>query len=54
MEEEQPQFLIRQLAALNPADSNLRRAVELTRDGYNRTMASALLDLARQSKGGRG
>jgi hypothetical protein len=51
MEEEQPQFLIRQLAALNPGDSNLRRAVELTKDGYNRTMAPALLDLARQSKG---
>jgi hypothetical protein len=51
MEEEQPQFLIRQLAALNPGDSNLRRMVELTKDGYNRTMASELLDLARASKG---
>lgn len=51
MEEEQPQFLIRQLAALNPGDSKLRRMVELTKDGYNRTMAPDLLDLAKESKG---
>src|SRR5712692_2185260 len=51
MEEEQPQFLIRQLAALNPGDSNLRRMAELTKDGYNRKIAPDLLDLAKESEG---
>jgi hypothetical protein len=51
MEEEQPQYLIRQLTALNPGDSNLRRMVELTKDGYIRKMAPDLLDLAKKSKG---
>jgi hypothetical protein len=51
MEEEQPQSLIRQLAALNPGDSNLRRMVELTKDAYKRKMAPDLLDLVKQSKG---
>ena len=42
----QPEFLIRELAGLNPADSNLKQMKELTKDGYKRKMASALLDLA--------
>ena len=46
MEEVQPEFLIRELAGLNPADSNLKQMMELTKDGYKRKMAPALLDLA--------
>jgi hypothetical protein len=46
MEEEQPQFLIRELAVRNPDDPNLKRMVALTRDGYDRKMAPELLDLA--------
>ena len=51
MEEEQPQLLIRELARLNPGDPNLRRMVELTKDGYNRSMSPDLLDLAERSNG---
>ncbi len=51
MEEEQPQLLIQELARLNPGDPNLRRMVELTKDGYNRNMAPDLLDLAERSNG---
>jgi hypothetical protein len=50
MEEEQPEFLIRELAALSPTDSNLKQMVELTKNGYNRKLAPDLLDLARRSK----
>lgn len=53
IEEEQPQYLIRQLAALNPVDLSLRRMVDLTKDGYSRKMAPDLLDLAKESKGER-
>jgi hypothetical protein len=48
MEEEQPQFLIRELAVRNPDDPNLKRMVALTRDGYDRKMAPELLDLERE------
>ena len=51
MEEIQPQFLIRELAALNPGDSKLEQMVELTKDGYSRKMAPALMELAKASKG---
>jgi hypothetical protein len=53
MEEEQPQFLIRQLGALNPGDSNLRQMAELTHDRYDRTIAPRLLDLVKKSRGTR-
>jgi hypothetical protein len=49
MEEEQPQFLIRTLATLNPTDSNLSRMVELTQRGYNRQEAPDLLAFAERS-----
>src|SRR5689334_22797835 len=39
MEEVQPELIIRELAALNPGDSNLKQMTELTRNGYNRKMA---------------
>jgi hypothetical protein len=50
MEEIQPQFLIRELARLNPRDPTLKRMVELTKDGYNRKMAPDFLALASNSK----
>jgi hypothetical protein len=50
MEEEQPELLIRGLAARNPSDPTLKQMMELTKDGYNRKLAPALLDLARKSK----
>jgi len=50
MEEEQPEFLIRELSALNPADINLKQMLELTKNGYNRKLAPDLLDLAQSSK----
>ena len=50
MEEGQPELLIRELGALNPGNPNLRRMMELTKDGYNRKMAPDLLDLAERSK----
>ncbi len=53
MEEEQPQFLIRELAVRNPDDPNLKRMVALTNDGYERKMAPDLLDLERGRKGNR-
>ena len=51
MEEEQPEFLIRELATLNPADSNLKEMTHLTKDGYSRKLAPKLLELAKASKG---
>jgi hypothetical protein len=50
MEEEQPEFLIRELAARNPSDPELKQMMELTKDGYNRKLAPALLDLAKKTK----
>ncbi len=52
MEEEQPEFLIRELAAKNPDDPNLKEMVLLTKDGYNRKIAPNLLDLYRKSTAG--
>lgn len=49
MEEIQPKSLIRELAALNPGDSNLKRMVALTKDGYSRKMAPDLFELAKGS-----
>jgi hypothetical protein len=46
MEEVQPQFLIRELAALNPHNRSLGQMVRLTNDGYARKMAPELLALA--------
>ena len=51
MEEEQPEFLIRELATLNPADSNLKQMTQLTKDGYSRKLGPKLLELAKASKG---
>lgn len=51
IEEVQPQMLIVELASLNPSDLDLRRMLELTKDGYTRKMAPDLLDLAKRSKG---
>jgi len=45
MEEEQPQLLIRDLAALNPSNSALARMVEMSKPGYRRQMAPQLLEL---------
>jgi hypothetical protein len=45
MEEIQPQYLIRDLAALNPNDKNLERTVALTANGYSRALAPELLSL---------
>jgi hypothetical protein len=50
MEEVQPQFLIRDLAATNPANANLSRMLEITKSGYKREMAPELLQLARGLK----
>lgn len=51
MEEEQPERLIRKLAARNPSDTAPKQMMELTKDGYNRKLAPALLNLLRESKG---
>jgi hypothetical protein len=53
MEEVHPEYLIRAWAALNPQDSALKRMVELTRDGYKRSMASELLALAKSTEASR-
>jgi hypothetical protein len=50
IEEAQPQRLIAQIALLNATDPDLRRMVEMTEGGYNRTMAPHLLDLMRKTK----
>ncbi|HLX83716.1 MAG TPA: hypothetical protein VKR59_07450 [Terriglobales bacterium] len=47
MEEMQPQLLIRDLAAANPANTGLARMLDITRSGYKREMAPELLQLAR-------
>ena len=51
MEEEQPEFLIRELAGLNPDDASLEQMTELTKGGYDRKLAPTLLNLAKQSSG---
>jgi len=45
MEELQPHWLIRDLAAANPTHSSLARMVEITKSGYKRQMAPGLLEL---------
>jgi hypothetical protein len=47
IEELQPHSLIRALAEANPQDRALQSMLELTKGGYNRTLASRLLELAR-------
>ena len=49
MEEIHPEYLIRDLAALNPSDPSLQKMVELTKSGYSRKMASELLTLMQSS-----
>ncbi|HWY43386.1 MAG TPA: hypothetical protein VNX66_07815 [Candidatus Sulfotelmatobacter sp.] len=50
IEEEQPQLLIRQLAALNPMDHNLEQMVAITEHGYDRKTSLELLRLAKKNK----
>lgn len=45
MEEMQPEYLIREMARLNPGNRSLAKMVELTRNGYTRSMARNLLAL---------
>jgi hypothetical protein len=47
IEELQPHLLIRELAAANPNDKNLRMAVDAVKNGYQRKMAPALLQLVK-------
>ena len=51
MEEIQVEFLIRELAEMNPDDHNLQQMVALTKDGYSRKMAPDLFDLAKGVRG---
>jgi hypothetical protein len=46
IEEPQPHLLIRELAQANPTNPALQSMVDLTKDGYQRTMAPKLLELA--------
>jgi hypothetical protein len=50
MEEIHPEYLIRDLAALNPSDSTLKQMVDLTAHGYNRKMSSDLLTLMKSAQ----
>jgi hypothetical protein len=45
IEEEQPQLLIRQRAAINPMDHNLGQMVAITEYGYDRKTSPELLPL---------
>ena len=49
MEEIHPEYLIRDLAALNSGDSSLKQMVSLTSNGYTRKIASDLLTLMQSS-----
>jgi len=49
IEEIQPQLLIRDLAAANPADEHLRAAADLAGNAYQRRTAPALLDHVRSA-----
>jgi len=53
MEEIHPEYLIRDLAAVNPDDPSLQKMLEITRTGYNRKMAAELFALMQKSKTGR-
>lgn len=50
MEEVQPQYLIREMARLNPKDAKLQRMVTMTASGYRRSLAPELLDLLEAAK----
>lgn len=51
MDESQPHFLVRDLAAANPSNPALRQMIGITNTGYNRTMAPELLKLAQSVTG---
>lgn len=51
IDEGQPHFLIRDLAALNPENPLVARMVEMTKAGYEHNMASQLLPLALELRG---
>ena len=51
MDEVQPHLLIRDLAAANASNSTLQHMVEITKTGYNRSMAPELLTLAQSATG---
>ena len=51
MDEAQPHFLIRDLAAANPSNLTLRQMVGITKTGYKRIMAPELLKLAQSVTG---
>jgi hypothetical protein len=51
MEEIRPHLLIRDLAAANPKNQDLRAMVEMTKSGYRRNQAPDLLTLLRQASG---
>jgi hypothetical protein len=53
MEEMKPEWLIRELASLNPGNRALQEMVEITKDGYFRRMAPRLLELARTLSDGK-
>ena len=46
IEELQPHLLIRELAQVNPENGALKSMVDLTKEGYQRTLAPKLLELA--------
>jgi len=50
IDEMQPHFMIRELAARNPHIPALREIVEMTKTGYDRTMAPELLKLAKGAR----
>jgi hypothetical protein len=50
IEETQPQFLVRELAAANPGNKNLSMALDVVRNGYQRRMAPGLLQLVQGSR----
>jgi hypothetical protein len=47
MEEIHPEYLVRELARLNPQNSSLKQMDALTKAGYQRSMAAQLLSLAK-------
>jgi hypothetical protein len=51
IEEAQPHFLIRDLAAANPESKDLQAAVDMVKNGYQRRMAPALLQLVQGAAG---
>ncbi|HEX5081017.1 MAG TPA: hypothetical protein VFY40_03155 [Blastocatellia bacterium] len=51
IEEAQPHFLIRELAAENPRSKDLQAAAEMVKSGYQRRMAPALLQLVQAAVG---